>query len=75
MHVGVSSMTDSPSRIRTRAMCRTCMVSCGVFLEIEDGRVVSLIGDKDDPASHGWPSTSSSTTRACTSGTRATTSR
>jgi anaerobic selenocysteine-containing dehydrogenase len=47
-------MTDSPSRIRTRAMCRTCMVSCGVFLEIEDGRVVSLIGDKDDPASHGW---------------------
>jgi anaerobic selenocysteine-containing dehydrogenase len=30
------------------------MVSCGVFMEIEGGRVVSLIGDKDDPASHGY---------------------
>jgi anaerobic selenocysteine-containing dehydrogenase len=30
------------------------MVSCGVFMEIEDGRVVGLIGDKDDPASHGY---------------------
>jgi anaerobic selenocysteine-containing dehydrogenase len=30
------------------------MVSCGVFMEIEDGRVVHLIGDKDDPASHGY---------------------
>ncbi|MFP6639655.1 MAG: molybdopterin-dependent oxidoreductase, partial [Myxococcota bacterium] len=39
---------------QTRAMCRTCMVSCGVFMEIENGRVVSLIGDKDDPASHGY---------------------
>jgi hypothetical protein len=24
-------------------MCRTCMVYCGVFMEIEDGCVVSLI--------------------------------
>ncbi|MGI9590469.1 MAG: molybdopterin-containing oxidoreductase family protein, partial [Myxococcota bacterium] len=39
---------------RVRGMCRTCMVSCGVFMEIEDGRVVRLIGDKDDPASHGY---------------------
>lgn len=30
------------------------MVSCGVSMEIEDGRVVRLIGDKDDPASHGY---------------------
>ena len=47
-------MADSAKRVRTRAICRTCMVSCGVFMEIEDGRVVSLIGDKDDPASHGY---------------------
>ena len=47
-------MTDSAKRVRTRAMCRTCMVSCGVFMEIEEGRVVGLIGDKDDPASHGY---------------------
>jgi anaerobic selenocysteine-containing dehydrogenase len=30
------------------------MVSCGVFMEIEDGRVAGMIGDKDDPASHGY---------------------
>jgi anaerobic selenocysteine-containing dehydrogenase len=30
------------------------MVSCPVFMEIEDGRVVSVIGDKDDPAYHGY---------------------
>ncbi len=47
-------MADSANRVRTRAICRTCMVSCGVFMEIEDGRVVRLIGDKDDPASHGY---------------------
>ncbi len=47
-------MTDSTKPVRTRAMCRSCMISCGVFMEIEDGRVVSLIGDKDDPASHGY---------------------
>ena len=42
------------SEFRTRATCRTCMVSCGVFMEIKDGRVTSVIGDKDDPASHGY---------------------
>ena len=39
---------------RKRAICRTCMVSCGVFMDIEDGRVTRMIGDKDDPASHGY---------------------
>ena len=47
-------MARSTRRPETRGMCRTCMVSCGVFMEIEDGRVVRLIGDKDDPASHGY---------------------
>jgi anaerobic selenocysteine-containing dehydrogenase len=47
-------MTASTRNGRVRGICRTCMVSCGVFMEIEDGRVVSLIGDKDDPASHGY---------------------
>ena len=47
-------MTASTRRPDTRAMCRTCMVSCGVFMEIKDGRVTRLIGDKDDPASHGY---------------------
>ena len=47
-------MTTSTRKPETRAMCRTCMVSCGVFMEIREGRVVRLIGDKDDPASHGY---------------------
>ena len=47
-------MATSTRRPETRGICRTCMVSCGVFMEIEDGRVVRLIGDKDDPASHGY---------------------
>ena len=47
-------MTNSLKTTGVRGMCRTCMVSCGVFMEIEDGRVVRLIGDKDDPASHGY---------------------
>ncbi|MEE3328189.1 MAG: molybdopterin-dependent oxidoreductase [Myxococcota bacterium] len=44
----------SREEFRTRAMCRTCMVSCGVFMDIKDGRVTGMIGDKDDPASHGY---------------------
>ena len=47
-------MTNSLRTTGIRGMCRTCMVSCGVFMEVEDGRVVRLIGDKDDPASHGY---------------------
>lgn len=47
-------MTSSPQSQVVRGMCRTCMVSCGVFYEIEDGRAVRLWGDKDDPASHGY---------------------
>jgi len=39
---------------RTHAICRYCAVSCGVFMEIEDGQVKSLIGDKDNPAYHGY---------------------
>ena len=49
-----SAGSNRKSKSRVRAICRNCMVSCGVFMEIEDGRVVSLIGDKDDPVSHGY---------------------
>jgi len=43
-----------PPETRTHAICRYCAVSCGVFMEIEDGKVKSLIGDKDNPAYHGY---------------------
>ena len=47
-------MTSTQGKVRERTICRNCMVSCGVFMDIEDGKVVGLIGDKDDPASHGY---------------------
>ena len=39
---------------QVHAICRYCSVSCGVLMEIEDGRVRGLIGDKDNPAYHGY---------------------
>jgi anaerobic selenocysteine-containing dehydrogenase len=47
-------MEISPETKRVRAVCRTCMISCGVFMDIENGRVTNLIGDSSDPASHGY---------------------
>ncbi len=42
----------------THAICHFCGLSCGVKAEIEDAngrrRLVSLIGDKDNPAYHGY---------------------
>ena len=42
----------------THAICHYCGLSCGVKAEIEDAngrrRLVSLIGDKDNPAYHGY---------------------
>ena len=35
---GSQAATATP--IRTHAICRYCAVSCGVFMEIEDGRVM-----------------------------------
>ena len=48
----MATMTSTATR--THAICRYCAVSCGVFMEIEDGKVKSLIGDKDNPAYHGY---------------------
>jgi len=39
---------------QVHAICRYCSVSCGVLMEIEDGQVRGLIGDKDNPAYHGY---------------------
>ncbi|MBW2423085.1 MAG: molybdopterin-dependent oxidoreductase [Deltaproteobacteria bacterium] len=42
----------------THAICHYCGLSCGVKVEIDDSggrrRLVGLIGDKDDPAYHGY---------------------
>jgi anaerobic selenocysteine-containing dehydrogenase len=39
----------------TRAsICRFCHASCGIQVEIEDGRSVKVYGDKDNPVYHGY---------------------
>jgi anaerobic selenocysteine-containing dehydrogenase len=41
-------MTETP------AICRFCHASCGIRVTIEEGRVVHIIGDFDNPAYHGY---------------------
>ncbi|MBW2389185.1 MAG: hypothetical protein JRG89_12200 [Deltaproteobacteria bacterium] len=45
-------MTNPMRRNRAHAICRYCAVFCGVFVEIDDGQVVSPHGDKDNPSGH-----------------------
>ncbi|QQM31109.1 bifunctional nitrate reductase/sulfite reductase flavoprotein subunit alpha [Martelella lutilitoris] len=44
---------------RVKSVCPYCGVGCGVVLDVEDGRIVRLSGDKDRPANRG---------RLCTKG-------
>ena len=37
-----------------RTICFECHSRCGVFLEVEKGKVVGISGDKDHPFSHGY---------------------
>ena len=37
-----------------RTICFECHSRCGVFLEVEDGKLVGIKGDKDHPFSHGY---------------------
>jgi anaerobic selenocysteine-containing dehydrogenase len=41
-------MTETP------AICHFCHASCGIRVTIEEGRVVHIIGDLDNPAYHGY---------------------
>jgi len=40
--------------VRTTTACRICAVGCGTLVDIEDGRVVRVTGDPDDPWSYGF---------------------
>ncbi|MAU19212.1 MAG: molybdopterin oxidoreductase [Martelella sp.] len=44
---------------RVKSVCPYCGVGCGVVLDVEDGRIVRLSGDRDHPANRG---------RLCTKG-------
>ena len=37
-----------------RTICFECHSRCGVFLEVKDGKVIAIKGDKDHPFSHGY---------------------
>ncbi len=37
-----------------RSLCRFCHAHCAVKVDVEDGRVIKVIGDKDDPAYAGF---------------------
>lgn len=39
---------------RVRTICFECHSRCGVFLSVEDGKIVGIQGDKDHPFSHGY---------------------
>lgn len=39
---------------KIRTICFECHSRCGVILEIKDGRVVGIKGDKEHPFSHGY---------------------
>ena len=36
------------------SQCLTCINTCGVLVDIEDGRVARVTGDRDSPISHGY---------------------
>ena len=40
--------------VETTAICRFCHATCGLKVTIEQGRVVRIIGDLDNPAYHGY---------------------
>ncbi|HEX4917248.1 MAG TPA: molybdopterin oxidoreductase family protein [Limnobacter sp.] len=48
-------ISNSPSPIRTehRRACHLCEAICGVVIEVEEGKVVSVKGDAQDPFSRG----------------------
>ncbi|HOS96128.1 MAG TPA: molybdopterin-dependent oxidoreductase [Deltaproteobacteria bacterium] len=42
------------SRSSVRSICFECHSRCGVFVDVEDGRLVGVRGDPDHPHSHGY---------------------
>jgi len=53
MSPGSDIVLGMATRVAFRT-CPLCEATCGLRLEIEDGRVVRIRGDEDDPVSHGF---------------------
>lgn len=43
-----------PETVTRKSACILCYVNCGIEVEIEDGRMKRVRGDKDNPKSHGY---------------------
>ena len=39
---------------KVRSMCRLCLNRCGIVVTLEDGKVVRIDGDPDNPYSQGF---------------------
>ncbi len=36
------------------AICRFCHAFCGIKVDVEDGRIAKVLGDKENPMYHGY---------------------
>lgn len=50
----MSKTTDSHGRRIHYRACNLCEAICGIAIEVEEGRVVSIRGDEEDPFSRGF---------------------
>jgi anaerobic selenocysteine-containing dehydrogenase len=45
--------------------CRICQASCGVLVEVNENRILSIIGDADNPLSQGFTCPRSAVAGSC----------
>lgn len=50
------NLTNKETRSMTKhkSFCRNCSAVCGIELEVEDNKILSLVGDQDNPSSNGY---------------------
>jgi anaerobic selenocysteine-containing dehydrogenase len=46
--------TPTNSRLGQPSICRFCHANCGILVDVEDGRPVRVVGDRDNPAYFGF---------------------
>ena len=47
-------MSTRPAATTHHRTCNLCEAMCGIAIEVADGKVASIRGDKSDPFSHGY---------------------
>ncbi len=50
---GLAQKTVEPGLQKLRTMCRMCLNRCGIIATLENGVVVRLDGDEENPYSRG----------------------